>query len=70
MVAAVVPKHASGFDPQQVFRLCRAKLEASSVISFLQVVPEIPKTASEKPLERYLLDMFEQRRDSVFTEIS
>lgn len=69
VVAAVVPKRASGFDPQQVFRLCRAKLEASSVISFLQVVPEIPKTASEKPLERYLLDMFEQRRDGVFTEI-
>jgi crotonobetaine/carnitine-CoA ligase len=32
-------------------------------------VPEIPKTASEKPLERHLVDMFEQRRDSVFTEI-
>jgi PAS domain S-box-containing protein len=70
VIAAVVPKRASGFDPQEVFRACRAKLEASSVISFLQVVPEIPKTASEKPLERYLLDMFEQQRDSVFTEIS
>ena len=70
VVAAVVPKRASAFDPQQVFRLCRAKLEASSVISFLQVVPEIPKTASEKPLERYLLDMFEERRDTVFTETS
>jgi crotonobetaine/carnitine-CoA ligase len=69
VVAAVVPKRASDFDPQQVFRRCRAQLEASSVISFLQVVPEIPKTASEKPLERHLVDMFEQRRDSVFTEI-
>ena len=69
VVAAVVPKRASDFDPQQVFRRCRAQLEASSVISFLQVVSEIPKTASEKPLERYLVDMFEQRRDSVFTEI-
>jgi crotonobetaine/carnitine-CoA ligase len=69
VVAAVVPKRVSDFDPQQVFRRCRAQLEASSVISFLQVVPEIPKTASEKPLERYLVDMFEQQRDSVFTEI-
>jgi crotonobetaine/carnitine-CoA ligase len=69
VVAAVVPKDAADFDPQQVFRLCRAKLEACSVISFLQVVPEIPKTASEKPLERHLVEMFGQRRDSVFTEI-
>ncbi|MBB5465001.1 crotonobetaine/carnitine-CoA ligase [Paraburkholderia sp. CI2] len=68
VVAAVVPRHAAGFDPQQVFRACRAKLEASSLITWLQVVPEIPKTASEKPLERFLVEMFEARRDNVFTE--
>lgn len=68
VVAAVVPKDRAGFDPQQLFRACRAKLEASSVISWLQVVPEIPKTASEKPLERYLLDMFDGQRDSVFAQ--
>ncbi|NMM02715.1 ATP-dependent acyl-CoA ligase [Paraburkholderia sp. RP-4-7] len=68
VVAAVVPKDAARFDPQQIFRACRAKLEASSVISWLQVVPEIPKTASEKPLERYLIDMLDTQRDSVFTE--
>src|ERR1700692_795272 len=69
VVAAVVPKRAADFNPQQVFRACRAKLDAASVISYLQVVPEIPKTASEKPLERFLIEMFEQRRDSVFTEV-
>ncbi|MFM0315428.1 AMP-binding protein [Paraburkholderia nemoris] len=68
VVAAVVPKDTARFDPQQIFRACRAKLEASSVISWLQVVPEIPKTASEKPLERYLIDMFDGQRDSVFAE--
>ncbi|MFL9906325.1 AMP-binding protein [Paraburkholderia sp. RL17-337-BIB-A] len=68
VVAAVVPKNAARFDPQQIFRACRAKLEASSVICSLQVVPEIPKTASEKPLERYLIAMFDEQRDSVFTE--
>ena len=68
VVAAVVPKDAARFDPQQIFRACRAKLEASSVISWLQVVPEIPKTASEKPLERYLVDMFDGQRNSVFAE--
>jgi len=69
VVAAVVPKRAADFNPQQVFRACRANLDAASVISYLQVVPEIPKTASEKPLERFLIEMFEQRRDSVFTEV-
>lgn len=65
VVAAVVPKDAAAFDPQQVFRACRATLEASCVISWLQVVPQIPKTASEKPLERYLIEMFDTQRDSV-----
>ncbi|MFP3564134.1 AMP-binding protein [Paraburkholderia sp. SIMBA_030] len=66
VVAAVVPKDAARFDPQQIFRACRAKLEANSVISWLQVVPEIPKTASEKPLERYLVDRFDGQPNSVF----
>ena len=68
VVAAVVPRRSQDFDPQQVFHACRAKLEASSVISWVQVVPEIPKTASEKPLERYLVDIFEGQPGSVFTE--
>ena len=70
VVAAVVPKDAACFDPQQIFRVCRAKLEASSVISWLQVVPQIPKTASEKPLERYLIEMFDTQRDGVIAESS
>jgi len=65
VVAVVVPKDAAGFDPQQVLRACRAALEGSSVISWLQVVSQIPKTASEKPLERYLIEMFDTQRDSV-----
>src|SRR5260370_35828035 len=66
VVAAVVPNRTDGFDPQTVFPSGRAKLEARSVRSWLQVVPEIPKTASEKPLERYLVDMFDGQRNSVF----
>jgi crotonobetaine/carnitine-CoA ligase len=68
VVAAVVPKRTHDFDPQQVFRACRATLEASSVVSWVQVVAEIPKTASEKPLERYLVEMFEGQPGSVFSE--
>jgi crotonobetaine/carnitine-CoA ligase len=59
VVAAVVPTHRDQFDPQVVFAACRARLDANSVPRFLQVVAEIPKTASEKPQERFLLQAFD-----------
>ena len=58
VVAAVVPANAAAFDPADVFAACRAGLESNFVPSYLQVVTEIPKTASEKPQERFLLERF------------
>ncbi len=58
----------SKFDAQAAFKLCREKLESNFVPSYLQVVDEIPKTASEKPQERFLLDSFTPDADGVFTE--
>lgn len=58
VVAAVVPASAADFDPADVFRHCRATLESNFVPSYLQIVEEIPKTASEKPQERFLLEAF------------
>ncbi len=55
VVAAVVPLHDGPLDAQALFRACRAALEPNFVPSLLQVLPEIPKTASEKPLERELV---------------
>lgn len=55
VVAAVVPVDRSTFDPVAIFRDCRAGLEPNSVPVVLQVVEAIPKTASEKPQERFLL---------------
>ncbi|MDE2462481.1 MAG: AMP-binding protein, partial [Alphaproteobacteria bacterium] len=52
VVAAVVPGGA-GIDPAEVFAHCRAKLEPNFVPSYLQIVREIPKTASEKPQDRF-----------------
>ncbi|HPP82058.1 MAG TPA: hypothetical protein PLZ50_00655, partial [Rubrivivax sp.] len=46
------------FDAASVFAHCRAALEANAVPSWLQVLAEIPKTASEKPQERFLLQDF------------
>ena len=55
VVAAVVVDRAS-FDPAAVFAACRRTLEANFVPSFLQVLNEIPKTASEKPQDRFLIE--------------
>jgi len=68
VVAAVVPKPGKTFKPDDIFTVCREKLESNFVPSYLQVVTEIPKTASEKPQERFLLALFSEDPDSVFTE--
>ena len=65
MVAAVVPKDPTGFDAQQLVALCRARLEANFVPGFVQVLAQIPKTASEKPQDRFLVEAFEASPDSV-----
>lgn len=54
-VAALVVDRAR-FDPAAVFAYCREKLEANFVPSYLQIVDEIPKTASEKPQDRFLIE--------------
>lgn len=54
-VAAIVVER-SMFDPAAIFAFCRQKLEANFVPSFLQVLDEIPKTASEKPQDRFLIE--------------
>jgi carnitine-CoA ligase len=54
VVAAIVPVDRAKLDPASVFAHCRRVLEPNAVPSFLQIVSEIPKTASEKPQERVL----------------
>jgi crotonobetaine/carnitine-CoA ligase len=54
VVAAIVADHPE-FNPDQVFIHCRAKLEPNFVPTYLQIVEEIPKTASEKPQDRFLI---------------
>jgi crotonobetaine/carnitine-CoA ligase len=58
VVAALVPASAASFDPAAIFDACRRALDPASVPQYLQVVDEIPKTASEKPQERFLLERF------------
>lgn len=59
-VAATVPVAPESFDPQTVFDWCRERLEPSQRPGVVQVVDALPKTASEKPQERFLRQMFDQ----------
>jgi len=68
VVAAIVALDAREFDAAAVFARCRRALEPNIVPSYLQVVEEIPKTASEKPQERFLLETFDPAASNVFTE--
>ncbi len=68
VVAAVVPVDAAAFDPASVFATCRKGLEPNFVPSYLQVVGEIPKTASEKPQERFLAERFAPDGPEIVTE--
>jgi crotonobetaine/carnitine-CoA ligase len=68
VVAALVPSDRAGFSAAALFATCREGLESNFVPSYLQVVDEIPKTASEKPQERFLLADFAPDAENVFTE--
>jgi crotonobetaine/carnitine-CoA ligase len=70
VVAAIVPVDPATFSADALFSACRRALEPNFVPSYLQVVDEIPKTASEKPQERFLLAAFAVDAPNVFTERS
>jgi crotonobetaine/carnitine-CoA ligase len=67
VVAAVVPTDRASFDVSAVYSACQSKLDANSVPDFIQLVKKIPKTASEKPQERFLADAFGVETDNIFT---
>ena len=66
VVAAIVAADTGQFSAEDIFAVCRAKLEANFVPSYLQVVDTIPKTASEKPQERFLLERFDVDAQGVY----
>jgi crotonobetaine/carnitine-CoA ligase len=71
VVATVVPSEGMAFDQRTVddiFAACRRGLEPNFVPSYLQCVAQIPKTASEKPQERFLLGDFSAHAENIFEE--
>jgi len=67
VVAAVVVRDGTVFDASELYASCQAKLEPNFVPSYIQLVDEIPKTASEKPQERFLKDSFSVDDDNIYT---
>ena len=59
VVAAVVPHPGEEVDRGRGVRRLPAQLESNFVPTYLQVVDEIPKTVSEKPIERFLVEKFD-----------
>jgi crotonobetaine/carnitine-CoA ligase len=67
-VVAAIAVDVESFDAAAIFAECRAGLEPNFVPSYLQVVDEIPKTASEKPQERFLLERFAVNAPGVYKQ--
>jgi len=65
VVAAIVVDRAR-FDASAIFAGCQRKLEANFIPSFLQVLDEIPKTASEKPQDRFLIEALKASTAEVY----
>jgi crotonobetaine/carnitine-CoA ligase len=66
LVAAIVP--TADFDPADAFAWARARLERNMVPTWLHLVEQIPKTASEKPQERFLIDAFNSGKATIHSE--
>ena len=65
LVAALVISQDHRFDRSEILDYCNQKLQRNYVPSYLQIVNQIPKTASEKPQERFLLEQFESNINNI-----
>lgn len=61
LVAAVVPTDPTAYDGNQLLAYCRAHLERNDVPEIFQVLDEIPKTISEKPIEKACIELLVAR---------
>jgi len=67
IVAAVVPAPGAFIEVKTVFEELSRTLEKGYIPQYLQVVDEIPKTASEKNLDRVLREEFSKDAANVFS---
>jgi crotonobetaine/carnitine-CoA ligase len=65
LVAAVTAFGGKELDPATIFEAAITGLERNSVPSYIQVVEDIPKSPSEKYLDRILKEQFSPQADNV-----
>jgi crotonobetaine/carnitine-CoA ligase len=65
IVAAIAPFCGKPLDIDRIRDACRNHLEKNAVPSYFQIVDDIPKTISEKPLSRLLHDSFAPDAENV-----
>ena len=70
LVAAIVLTEGAVLDIGAFYDHCKALLDGNSIPSYLQMVDEIPKTASEKNLDRFLRNDFSKNADNVHAFVS
>jgi len=66
IVASIAPVQGRDIDPKSIYLMCVENLEKNAIPSFLQIVNEIPKTASEKNLDSVLREEFTKDADNVY----
>ena len=66
LVAAIVPFKDGEVHVESIQNICKKELERNSIPSFFQIIDEMPKTISEKPLERVLQKIFRPDANNVF----
>lgn len=58
LVAAIAPFEGKTIDPKAIYDKCKQDLEPNFIPSYLQIVADVPKTVSEKALDRKLREDF------------
>jgi len=67
VVAAVVLRDGAREDAETIFAWCRTRLAKNSLPAMLQLLDEIPKTASEKPMKRFCRQFLLEQPENVLT---
>ncbi|MCC7413123.1 MAG: AMP-binding protein [Gammaproteobacteria bacterium] len=68
VVAAVVARDRARFVPQALYAHLHRELDRNAVPGLIQVLDEIPKTASEKPQERHCIELLRTQPERVYRD--
>ncbi len=66
LVAGIAPFEGKAIDPAVIYEKCKEGLEPNFIPSYIQLVDEVPKTISEKALDRILRDQFSPDKENVY----